>query len=298
MRMKKLLLLLLIQVGLTYCWKEDAQGFMFDKDVRCIPESEDPCSDKYGLCEQVCSLYFGRVICTCYQGYQFNKTKHSLGLEPTCEDLDECSAANGDCQHICTNTVGSRECSCRDGYTLREDQITCQRARPLDPTDDGPDVGLASAAFRPRLVNRLKNSLDDLDERFRALSTAIKLYSFAGGFPGPEGPVGPPGPPGPRGFPGPPGSGGIETELDSERDSYQIVGKGNKEKFCRCTRGPVGPPGPPGERGFQGARGEQGLVGQKGEEGTLDFFMLAVAELSQDIQQLKTRVGIIETPKN
>ena len=52
----------------------------------CIPESEDPCrwlvdflasidclSSKYGLCEQQCSVYFGRVICTCYTGYIFNK---------------------------------------------------------------------------------------------------------------------------------------------------------------------------------------------------------------------------------
>ena len=34
------------------------------------------------------------------------------------------------------------------------------------------------------------------------MSTAIKLYSFASGPPGPEGPSGPDGPPGPRGFPG------------------------------------------------------------------------------------------------
>lgn len=35
-----------------------------------------------------------------------------------------------------------------------------------------------------------------------ALSTAIRLSSYAAGPPGPEGPSGPPGPPGPRGFPG------------------------------------------------------------------------------------------------
>ena len=36
------------------------------------------------------------------------------------------------------------------------------------------------------------------------MSTALRLYSFAGaGPPGPEGPAGPVGPPGPRGFPGP-----------------------------------------------------------------------------------------------
>lgn len=35
-----------------------------------------------------------------------------------------------------------------------------------------------------------------------ALSTAIRLSSFASGPPGPIGPPGPPGPQGPRGFPG------------------------------------------------------------------------------------------------
>ncbi len=48
--------------------------------------------------------------------------------------------------------------------------------------------------------------MDGLEERFRALNMAIKLYSFAGGAPGPEGPKGEPGPAGPRGFPGPPGT--------------------------------------------------------------------------------------------
>ena len=67
---------------------------------RCIPDTEDPCrlffcyaisstlyigqshitwiicfflSPEYGLCEQQCSTYFGRVICTCFAGYNFNK---------------------------------------------------------------------------------------------------------------------------------------------------------------------------------------------------------------------------------
>ncbi len=47
--------------------------------------------------------------------------------------------------------------------------------------------------------------MDNLEERFRSLNTAIKLYSFAGGLPGPPGPPGPPGAQGPRGFPGPEG---------------------------------------------------------------------------------------------
>ena len=54
------------------------------------------------------------------------------------------------------------------------------------------------------IVDKLKVEVDDLTERVRVLSTALRLYSFAGaGPPGPEGPAGPEGPPGPRGFPGP-----------------------------------------------------------------------------------------------
>jgi hypothetical protein len=55
------------------------------------------------------------------------------------------------------------------------------------------------------LYFRLQKTVDSLEERFRSLNTAIKLYSFAGGLPGPQGPPGPPGPQGPRGFPGPEG---------------------------------------------------------------------------------------------
>ena len=50
----------------------------------------------------------------------------------------------------------------------------------------------------------MKTEVNELTERVRILSTALRLYSFAGaGPPGPEGPPGPLGPPGPRGFPGP-----------------------------------------------------------------------------------------------
>ena len=53
-------------------------------------------------------------------------------------------------------------------------------------------------------MEKLKTEVNDLTERVRILSTALRLYSFAGaGPPGPDGPPGPIGPPGPRGFPGP-----------------------------------------------------------------------------------------------
>ena len=86
-------------------------------------------------------------------------------------------------------------------------------------------------------MRRLAKTVTKLEEKFRALNSAIKLYSFAGGVPGPEGPPGPPGPPGPRGFPGPAGGGlGGEDDgdLEADLDSYVLTAGTRSEKFCRC----------------------------------------------------------------
>ena len=77
----------------------------------------------------------------------------------------------------------------------------------------------------------MKSDINDLTERVRILSTALRLYSFAGaGPPGPEGPAGPVGPPGPRGFPGPI----LETNLGSNTlrpmDHEFLNGTGRKNK--------------------------------------------------------------------
>ena len=74
---------------------------------RCVPDDINPCS--LNLCEQRCSVYFGRVVCTCFAGYKFNKEKHlaassqgtvSSGPVQACEDIDECSINNGDCEQV------------------------------------------------------------------------------------------------------------------------------------------------------------------------------------------------------
>jgi len=266
---------------------------------RCIPDYEDPCSDKYALCEQQCSTYFGRVICTCSTGYTFNKTRHQLGLVPTCLDKNECEEDRGGCEHICVNTEGGRKCECEEGYQLQEeDEASCQ----IDIGSTAGSVPGNGAAFRPKpALRRLTKTVNKLEEKFRALNSAIKLYSFAGGVPGPEGPPGPPGPPGPRGFPGPAGRGdgstGADVDLDEEMDSYVISstgknGKKRKGEFCKCKRGPVGEIGSPGERGPRGFRGEQGLRGQKGEEGSFDFLMAMMKDVREDIEMLKEKVGV------
>lgn len=283
---------------------------------RCIPDTEDPCNSTFGLCEQQCSLYFGRVICTCYKGYVFNKTKHAEGKFPVCEDQDECAEDNGGCEDTCVNVAGGRECACRAGRVLQEDETSCHsdkterpRARPEAASANSSSLGEASAAHRQRpALTRLQKTVDTLEERFRSLNTAIKLYSFAGGLPGPPGQPGPPGPAGPRGFPGPEGEGGRGGELDDlvhrEMDSYTVIEGGSdtsatadKDKFCRCTRGPVGPPGSAGDRGPQGPRGEQGLPGEKGAEGSFDFVALVVADLRKEIEDLQNAVYGTDKPK-
>jgi len=74
---------------------------------RCVPDDINPCS--LNLCEQKCSVYFGRVVCTCFSGYKFNREKHllassqpqqSAGSIKACQDINECSENNGDCEQV------------------------------------------------------------------------------------------------------------------------------------------------------------------------------------------------------
>ena len=89
---------------------------------RCVPDDINPCS--LNLCEQRCSVYFGRVVCTCFSGYKFNKEKHlaasaegtdSSGPVQACEDTDECLVNNGDCDQVCPFTY----------FTSILNKITC-----------------------------------------------------------------------------------------------------------------------------------------------------------------------------
>ena len=49
---------------------------------RCLQADQDPCS--LDLCEQKCSVFFGRVICTCFGGYKFHPENQKNGIRPYC----------------------------------------------------------------------------------------------------------------------------------------------------------------------------------------------------------------------
>ena len=132
------------------------------------------------------------------------------------EDVDECDQDNGSCEQQCVNSVGSYECRCGDGFALRDDARTCATtnvsaaAATLTTPTASNQMQVASSinvnengchASCDHLV-KIEKRMKSLEEKISAMSTAIKLYSFASGPPGPEGPTGSEGPPGPRGFPG------------------------------------------------------------------------------------------------
>jgi hypothetical protein len=81
----------------------------------------------------------------------------------------------------------------------------------------------------------------------------------------------------------------LETD-DDILDSFKMIRKNGKRHFCKCKRGPVGLPGAPGIEGPRGPKGEFGPHGEKGEAGSFDFFMLMMADLRHDLEQLQARV--------
>ncbi|CAG9861087.1 unnamed protein product [Phyllotreta striolata] len=261
---------------------------------RCLHKTEDPCS--LNFCEQLCSIYMQRIICTCYHGYKFNPENQKKGITPVCVDIDECQDNNGGCQQICVNKPGGYSCGCREGYKLRNDNTTCVLVNTSDSS-------IQAAFFDACYANcdslvKLQNQINLMQEKVAALSTAIRLSSFASGPPGPIGPPGPPGPPGPRGFPGQDMSNNINSNLDytySMVDTYiQLPGEENAQ--CVCKRGPQGHIGATGSQGPKGERGDRGPKGPKGDKWSIDFFLLMLADLRHDIVHLQNKVYINETP--
>lgn len=121
-------------------------------------------------------------------------------------DIDECEEDNGNCEQECINTPGSFQCRCGSGFQLREDGRTCQ---PDSDTSAAASVVEGNSTVTTQLVvttgetgnetmslrcqascdhvTKMEQKMKRLEEKITAMSTAIKLYSFASGPPGPEG---------------------------------------------------------------------------------------------------------------
>ncbi|CAH1971706.1 unnamed protein product [Acanthoscelides obtectus] len=265
--------------------------------IWCIHKDQDPCS--MNLCEQRCTVYLQRIICTCFDGYKFIPENQRRNIKPVCVDIDECAERNGDCEQQCVNFRGGYKCACWPRYRLREDGRTCE----LEGESAAPEVPEEAMAGRVGKcyadcgsVTRVAAKLKKLQEKVSALSTAIKLSSFASGPPGTLGQPGPPGPPGPPGTPGMPCSdNSITTNSGSVDYTYSVldafVPLGDNENVqCKCKRGSQGPIGVPGSQGPKGEIGDRGPKGQKGERGSNDFLLLLLADLRHDIVHLQNKV--------
>lgn len=273
---------------------------------RCVSKDADPCS--MALCEQHCTVYLQRVICTCYDGYRFHPANQRNGIKPVCIDIDECSesSTNGDCDHTCVNTPGSYDCTCKPGFILRQDNNrTCDPLPAPNNSTADPQIGQAAAFGAPAIMRdrcyatcdttaKLYEKMKTIHDKVAALSTAIRLSSFASGPPGPAGPPGPPGPPGPRGFTGSSEGDNIRSHQDytySILDTFvPLPDEEGTNTQCRCKRGPQGEQGVRGERGVKGEAGERGSKGPKGDKVSLDYLLLMLAEMRHDIVQLQNRV--------
>uniref|UniRef100_A0A672ZQS0 Collagen and calcium-binding EGF domain-containing protein 1-like n=1 Tax=Sphaeramia orbicularis TaxID=375764 RepID=A0A672ZQS0_9TELE len=271
----------------TTCYrKKCCKGFKFVLG-QCIPEDYDVCTG--APCEQQCTDHFGRVVCTCYPGYRYDRERHRNREKPYCLDIDECADKNMTvCSQICINSVGSYRCECEKGYFLEDDGKTCtkgERVHLFEKSDNVMNAETCSATCDD--FHQIKMSVLQLKQKMAVLSnsadvpeqmTSEKILTSPLFLPGPPGLPGLPGDPGPQGSPGlkgqtgPPGSPGprgLMGPMGPTPDLSQIK---------RGPRGPVGPPGAPGKDGL------------KGPPGSFDFLLLLMADIRNDIADLQTKV--------
>lgn len=280
----------------TTCFrKKCCKGFKFVMG-QCIPEDYDLCAG--APCEQQCTDHFGRIVCTCYVGYRYDRERHRNREKPYCLDIDECADKNmSACSQICVNTAGSFRCECEKGYFLEDDGKTCtkgERVHLFEKCDNSMNAGTCSATCEDFL--QIKMSVLQLKQKMALLSnsadvpvrmTSEKIMSSPlflqgpPGSPGPPGDTGPAGLPGLMGPPGPPGPRGLMGPIGPTPDLFHIK---------RGPRGPVGPPGAPGRNGLKGDRGAPGPAGPPGPPGSFDFLLLLMADIRNDIADLQSKV--------
>ncbi|XP_065808499.1 collagen and calcium-binding EGF domain-containing protein 1-like [Labrus bergylta] len=201
-------------------------GFRFVMG-QCIPENVDVCAAS--PCEQQCTDNFGRVVCTCYPGYRFDRERHRHHRSPYCLDVDECEQPGSSmCDHECVNTVGSFLCRCRSGFILAPDRRSCIGVHNL--SSSGASAG--SCSFTCHDFLSMKNSL--LQIKLRIGNTQS-----------------------PNQVPG----------LANSSDKPSLHGRQGKSPDNPCLHGLPGPPGAPGVPGHPGEPGKRGDPGEWGPPG-------------------------------
>ncbi|XP_077139060.1 collagen and calcium-binding EGF domain-containing protein 1 isoform X2 [Ranitomeya variabilis] len=281
--------------------KKCCRGFKFVLG-QCIPEDYDVCSE--APCEQQCTDNFGRVLCTCYPGYQYDRERHRNREKPYCLDIDECALKNQTvCSQICINTPGSYKCECHEGYFLEEDGKTCTKGNEgeFEQSNNVLKPGICSDTCKE--FHQIKQTVLQLKQKLALLPNSVSESSkhitadkvlastmYVQGPPGLPGTQGPPGLPGPKGsaghpgLPGPPGPPGPRGFMGPMGPSPEI------SPIKQGRRGPVGPPGASGKDGLKGDRGAPGPRGLPGPPGSFDFLLLMMADIRNDIAELQDKV--------
>ncbi|XP_030623811.1 collagen and calcium-binding EGF domain-containing protein 1 [Chanos chanos] len=283
----------------TACYrKKCCEGYKFVLG-QCIPEDYDVCAG--APCEQQCTDHFGRVVCTCYPGYRYDRERHRNREKPYCLDIDECANKNETvCSQICVNTPGSYRCECEKGFFLEDDGRTCTQGQkpPLfEKSDNVMKAGTCSATCED--FHQIKMTVLQLKQKIAMLPsnadtskqmTKEKVLTSHSFLPGPPGQPGPPGVPGPKGSPGPPGMIGPPGQPGPRGLMGPMGPSPDLSHIKQGRRGPVGPPGAPGRNGMKGERGVPGLPGPPGPPGSFDFLLLLMADIRNDIAELQSKV--------
>ncbi|XP_017284159.1 collagen and calcium-binding EGF domain-containing protein 1-like [Kryptolebias marmoratus] len=281
-------------------------GFRFVMG-QCIPESVDVCAAS--PCEQQCTDNFGRVICTCYPGYRFDRERHRTHKSPYCLDIDECEDSSSSlCDHECVNTMGSFQCRCRSGYVLAPDQRSCILMHTLSSSGKSDTLmSVGTCSFTCQDFINMKTNLLQLKLRLGNTQSSNQVPGLAnssdkpsqgrGGkspdgpcLPGLPGPPGAPGVPGHPGEPGTPGEPGERGRPGPRGDMGPMGPEPDLSHIKRGHRGAVGPPGAPGKDGLKGDRGAPGPRGPPGPPGSFDFLLLMMADIRNDIIELQEKV--------
>lgn len=292
---------------LTTCFrKKCCKGYKFVLG-QCIPEDYDVCAG--APCEQQCTDNFGRVLCTCYPGYRYDRERHRRREKPYCLDIDECATSNETlCAHLCINTAGSYRCECREGYIQEDDGRTCTKGDKY-PSDTGLEekaegavrTGTCCATCKEfhqmkqtvlqlkQKIALLPNSATDLG-KYNPRDKVLASNTYLPGPPGLPGGQGPPGSPGPKGSPGFPGMPGPPGQPGPRGSMGPMGPSPDLSHIKQGRRGPVGPPGSPGKDGSKGERGAPGPRGSPGPPGSFDFLLLMLADIRNDIAELQEKV--------